>query len=86
MVVLTRLSKNKRTLTWPFLYELQLLENGGFWYLKYNRKRVKKPWSSAGADGHKKYRKSMNSKSCKGGHIYALFTTKRRMPYGIKSI
>ena len=37
MVVLTRLSKNKRTLAGPFLYELQLLENRGFWYLRYNR-------------------------------------------------
>ena len=79
MVVLTRLSKNKRTLTWPFLYELQLLENGGFWYLKYNRKRVKKPWSSAGADGQRNIRR-------KGGLIYALLTAERRMSDGIKSI
>lgn len=79
MVVLTRLSKNKRTLPRPFLYELQLLENGGFCYLKYNRKRVKKPWSSAGADGQRNIIR-------KGGLIYALFTTKRRMPNGIKSI
>lgn len=49
MVVLTRLSKNKRTLTWPFLYELQLLENGGFWYLKYNQKKGEKALVTAGA-------------------------------------
>lgn len=41
MVVLTRLSKNKRTLTWPFLYELQLLEMGDFGILNTTEKGEK---------------------------------------------